>query len=430
MTLEEEFLGPLDKAAKKRDKARKKTEKQREKRRLIREEKEREAERERERKREEEKRQAEEKRRQEYEEKRKEEPPETPLDTEPFRGVSMKEIPILTQDELNELSRTYREDESTSFNFDSLPQIYTEPEAPAQELSEEVLTPFSYTELDDLIVEPRIMQVGPEHLTMDRLRELLSADKHIRLGPGEYEIDFTFKILKGTTLELEANTTIYFGETASLTIEGTLRAISHSDKTPIQLRPKNQRWGNLSIIGYGASESILKNVFIHGGSGRKVSMTLGGGLYIKNSDPTIESCIIAENHADHGGGIYIDSADPKIIDTYISNNRAEKDGGGMHCSYCDSRLYKVLFEGNRAGGLGGGICLQSASLTLDDCGIQENQAQKGGGIAVLMCSPKIIGTVVSENTAHETGGGIYVTRSSSPEIQEEYVTDNYPNNID
>ena len=65
----------------------------------------------------------------------------------------------------------------------------------------------------------------------------------------------------------------------------------------------------------------------------------GGGIYCRyGSSPTIQNCIIDNNHADHGGGIYCYDSSPVIIDCTVSNNDGTW-GGGI---YCDENSYPTI----------------------------------------------------------------------------------------
>ena len=57
----------------------------------------------------------------------------------------------------------------------------------------------------------------------------------------------------------------------------------------------------------------------------------GGGIYCKESSPTIRYNIIVENNADSGGGIACIEADPLIMYNIISENIAGSEGGGIYC---------------------------------------------------------------------------------------------------
>ena len=50
---------------------------------------------------------------------------------------------------------------------------------------------------------------------------------------------------------------------------------------------------------------------------------MGGGIYCRNSSPTIRNNHIVENQACWGGGIAYSEADPIIHDNYIAFNIAD-----------------------------------------------------------------------------------------------------------
>ncbi|RKU10429.1 hypothetical protein C6501_13830 [Candidatus Poribacteria bacterium] len=184
-----------------------------------------------------------------------------------------------------------------------------------------------------------------------------------------------------------------------------------------------------------------------------------GGIYCTNSAPTIKNCYILSNR----GGIYCVDSNPKIIDSKISNNNSvagvsfwghpEKDydddkinrprltncivsenenagissfdgasveiigcivsknkSSGIVCDYFASVhiRYCEIFQ-NTGGGIKG---TEYAGLNITDSIIKQNTAKNGGGIS---CSPtsrlKVIGCVIAENIATESGGGIDIYSS-------------------
>jgi len=73
-------------------------------------------------------------------------------------------------------------------------------------------------------------------------------------------------------------------------------------------------------------DAVLCGFTIENGAGRE-----GGGIFIYNSWPTIDHCLITGNAAeDGGGGIYCYGGGPVIESCTITANQAEEGGGAFH----------------------------------------------------------------------------------------------------
>ena len=132
--------------------------------------------------------------------------------------------------------------------------------------------------------------------------------------------------------------------------------------------------------------AVLEGFTVTGGTGslhNNESFTLGGGIAVVSSAPTIRNCILTKNTAHFGGGIGIWQGSPLIEDCQFIQNHASGDGGGLrlhelsfpiirNCSFIqntadvfgggiaygndsDGQHIECLFDGNTAGLRGGGI---------------------------------------------------------------------------
>lgn len=180
---------------------------------------------------------------------------------------------------------------------------------------------------------------------------------------------------------------------------------------------------------------------------------LGGGIYNANYEGTLtlEHSTVSDNTAgteghgsdENGGGIY-NSGTAALTNSTLSDNRAAHTGGGIF----NRRGATLTFEagrisGNAAGEDGGGIdnpgaatltnskvivntageegggiynLGENASLTLTDDTVSGNSAVLGGGIYnysgrnftdFLIGTLTLANSTVSDNTASQSGGGIY-----------------------
>ena len=86
----------------------------------------------------------------------------------------------------------------------------------------------------------------------------------------------------------------------------------------------------------------------------------GGGIYIHESDSTIEGCTISGNRSSYGGGIYIGINSDSGATPLITHKNC-------------------IILGNYASSWGGGIYLTNTDAIFDNCTISNNLALEGGG---------------------------------------------------
>lgn len=176
------------------------------------------------------------------------------------------------------------------------------------------------------------------------------------------------------------------------------------------------------------SKSVLIGFTITNGRGNKASNYSGGGIYCKNSSPTIRNNLITGNVAAVGGGIEVFGGSPRILSNRIMNNSPDPsiDGGwgggidlenGSSAVVIGNQVSHNLWNGN-AGcncGSGGGIALYNAgSPFLENNVISSNQANFGPGGAIwsVNSTPLIVQNLVFANTA-QFGGGVYLDSQST-----------------
>ncbi len=129
-----------------------------------------------------------------------------------------------------------------------------------------------------------------------------------------------------------------------------------------------------------------------------------------------------------GGGIYIDwRGKVTLVNSIIHNNQVgnyispyvQGNGGGVAMSTVGSlTAYNSTFSGNSAIGFGGGIYNDRSIVTLINCNVTNNSAEKGGGGIAGGDTGQIIlkNSAVSNNSifalSDGRGGGIYTNTSS------------------
>ena len=147
--------------------------------------------------------------------------------------------------------------------------------------------------------------------------------------------------------------------------------------------------GSGSVVTCSTSEgpgSVLSGFVITGGSGTVSGpITLGGGMYILNSSPTVKNCSFSGNFVGSFGG------------------------GGMYNENSSPTVTNCTFSGN-SGNSGGGMLNNNSSPTMTNCLFSGNTARSGGGIFNTISSPTVVNCSFSGNStsgSQSRGGGIY-----------------------
>lgn len=196
----------------------------------------------------------------------------------------------------------------------------------------------------------------------------------------------------------------------------------------------------MQSVKYGASDvdkdtqSGLK--LLSGTIQNNIATNNGGGVYLKGIPISFEgdgSKTVKTNVANgSGGGIYIDntvkllsqSLDVNLNKATISNNEAGSQGGGVYVTGSKNVVAVVNLEGitmttNTAIDNGGGLCLNGGNLNINGTGntIQANNAQNGGGVCLENGKLAIKQCDITDNSATNLGGGLFVANDHYVEIE-------------
>ncbi len=162
-----------------------------------------------------------------------------------------------------------------------------------------------------------------------------------------------------------------------------------------------------SVVTFNSGETdaaALRGFTVQNGSAQR-----GGGIYINNASPIIESNLIRDNQVGlDGGGVYVTGGSPWLIGNSIQDGNAATSGGGVCLDNADATLEYNEIHGNSAD-LGGGVCAVGSAFTIRGCNIHGNNAlAKGGGLFMIYASaPQMEANLVMGNSAATYGGGIY-----------------------
>lgn len=156
----------------------------------------------------------------------------------------------------------------------------------------------------------------------------------------------------------------------------------------------------------------------------------GGGLSIEEfSNPQVLSCTIDHNTAPSGAGIFIRTNCSPVLDgcsvTYNLINAAYGNGGGIAVQSATPTIRNCTITNNETLGYGGGVAfVQEAGGLLENCRVLANDAagdySTGGGVAVSQSDPVLRSNVIAGNLCsgfYAEGGGIDVSFTPSPTIE-------------
>jgi hypothetical protein len=157
----------------------------------------------------------------------------------------------------------------------------------------------------------------------------------------------------------------------------------------------------------------------------------GGGILLRNSNPTISYLCIKSNKATAGGGMYLEYSNPKISQVTLRSNQGYKPltppipypfggfGGGIYCVYSNPVMKDIIIIDNFSSWGGGIYCVES-NPTLINTIISNNDAYYGsgdlvglgGGIHLKYSSAILNNVMINANISGFSGGGIYCYESN------------------
>ena len=164
------------------------------------------------------------------------------------------------------------------------------------------------------------------------------------------------------------------------------------------------------------TNTILEGFTITGGNANGIdAFNQGGGMYNRDSSPTVKNCTFTGNSAGYGGGMLNDNSSPTITDcTFIDNTATDFGGGIENYNGGSPTVTNCLFSGNTAED-GGGMINNGCSPTVTNCTFSGNTASTAvGGMYNLNSIPTVTNCIFWGNTPYEiinSGGSATVTYS-------------------
>ena len=149
-----------------------------------------------------------------------------------------------------------------------------------------------------------------------------------------------------------------------------------------------------------------------GGSIDSNTATNGGGAYLQGGTLNVDGCSISNNTAENGGGAYVNLGNIDMSTGSFVNNTASNDGGGVYLTGGNLTVIGGSFTNNKAANNGGGSYIVGGDFYLDgkDAIFTNNSAKNGGGVYLTGGKPNLYEGTITENTALNCGGGIYIDK--------------------
>lgn len=184
----------------------------------------------------------------------------------------------------------------------------------------------------------------------------------------------------------------------------TIKGLSADAKAVLNAKQKGRNGGR--VLTSENTSLTLENLKITGGKENYY-----GGISIINGNLTLKNCVVTKNESSNGGGgIHFDGENLIVEDSEISGNIGDPGGICVAEDSAETEIKNSSIKNNVARS-GGGLDLAGTS-TIEGCEISGNKAESsvGGGLILAFNnkSCKIINSKISNNTAGENGGGIYI----------------------
>ncbi|MEM9538664.1 MAG: CHAT domain-containing protein [Cyanobacteria bacterium P01_E01_bin.42] len=234
----------------------------------------------------------------------------------------------------------------------------------------------------------------------------------------EIRFSSNMNIFLNSALEIDNKTLTIDGETNTIILDGQsndriFEIDNNASVTLNNLTIQNGREASDEGGGIYIKDSNLtiNNSIITGNS----SVDDGGGIFIKESTATINNSTISGNAISdsntHGGGIASQNSMLTVESSIISGNSAvggSRSGGGISIRNSDATISNTTISNNSAGGNGGGMFLDKGTVTIENSTISQNSSDSdGGGIRLNKENSVTIENVtISGNSANTNGGGI------------------------
>lgn len=165
--------------------------------------------------------------------------------------------------------------------------------------------------------------------------------------------------------------------------------------------------GRVIYVTKAGTSPTIEGLRITGGN---ATGTRGGGVFVTDAFLTLRNNTVFANTAQRGGGVYVGYTGAMLKGNTVISNTAEWWGGGLCLDSCSATVEGGAIISNTASQSGGGVFAELGypCPTIRDVTIASNVANKGGGLGLGLCDSTVSNTVIAENRAQTTGGGLYI----------------------
>jgi hypothetical protein len=154
-------------------------------------------------------------------------------------------------------------------------------------------------------------------------------------------------------------------------------------------------------------DTIIRGLTIVGGRGHvdQDGVTRGGGLWLYESSPRIELCLIVGNSAQLAGAVMVTGGTPVFEDCWFHDNPSTSGGSGIVCDRTAPRFVQCGFHEDGVGWIDAGVvdirtdcdapggacclegsCVQTTSMACSDAGgFWHDGAACGSGVCPQPC---------------------------------------------
>jgi len=249
---------------------------------------------------------------------------------------------------------------------------------------------------------------------------LLTGNLSGELPSGIYEITGNINVQSGDTLILNPGTQFLFASNwiTHFTINGVLEANgTELDSIIFDNSENNDSWGGIVLFDQ-TEETVFEYVRISGAYKQNwsdISLMLGGGLYLSNSNPILKHMVISNNKAQGGAGMYLADSYPIMSDIVITNNTAINNDGGItvfNNDFTDEEVLNmsnIIISENTSLFAGvGGLSIIAPNVILTNVEIINNtvvgESGKSGGLSINANDVQLIDVIISGNEGRWPGG--------------------------
>lgn len=130
--------------------------------------------------------------------------------------------------------------------------------------------------------------------------------------------------------------------------------------------------------------------------------------------PVVESITLKGGKGTTGGGVYISEASVVISDVKIVENSASSGAGMFLDFFSNPEIKKTIIENNTASVSGGGVYLVESGAKFEEVIVRNNTgATDGGGMFLLKSAAEIANSEITTHTVVGYGGGVYLDESGA-----------------